>query len=69
MATNGYESVKVFSASKHMDRDRLGETVSTWLAANRHLEVVETVTLQSSDQAFHCLTMILFVRPRASAAA
>jgi hypothetical protein len=53
--------VKLFSATKAMEREHLGETVTEWLAGQPdHLVVDEIRTMQSSDQAFHCVTMIVF---------
>lgn len=57
MQLNG---VKVFSATMQQDRDRLGEQVTAWLAANRHLIIVEVSVTQSSDAAFHCVAITLF---------
>ena len=58
----GYDAVKVFSAAKAADRARLGERVTDWIAAHADLRIVDTVVRQSSDNAFHCLTIIVFYR-------
>jgi len=60
-----YTGVKVFTATKAQERSELGDAVTAWLAAMPAIEVVDTVVRQSSDQQFHCLTIILFYRPRA----
>ena len=52
--------VKVFSATKSRDREKLGERMSAWLAANPTVEVVRTSVSQSSDAGFHCLSFVLF---------
>src|SRR5215217_3437181 len=52
--------VKVFSATKSKDRERLGDRVNDWIAANPTVEVLRTSVMQSSDAAFHCLTFVLF---------
>jgi hypothetical protein len=52
--------VKVFSATKSKDREKLGERVTSWLEANPTVAVVRTSVTQSSDHGFHCLTLILF---------
>ena len=52
--------VKVFSATKSRDRERLGERVTDWIAANPTVEVVRTSITQTSDHAFHCLSFVLF---------
>ena len=63
-----FNGVKVFSATMFQGRACLGERVTEWLAANPHLRVVDTVVHQSSDSAFHCLSITLFYdeQPRAS---
>jgi hypothetical protein len=62
-----FTGVKVFSATKAKDRDELGETVTRWLRSNGDLEVVDRVVRQSSDDEFHCLTIILFYRHKPDA--
>ncbi len=57
-----YTSVKVFAATKHHDREQLGETVTWWLNENPTIEIIDTRVLQSSDQAFHCLSIVVFYR-------
>ena len=61
--------MKVFSATKAKEREELGETVTRWLRSNADLEVVDRVVTQSSDDEFHCLTIVLFYRPKARLAA
>ena len=60
-----FTGVKVFSATKAKDRDDLGEQVTRWLRANGDLEIVDRTVVQSSDNEFHCLTVVLFYRPKA----
>ena len=60
-----FTGVKVFSATKAKEREELGETVTRWLRSNGDLEVVDRVVTQSSDDEFHCLTIVLFYRHRA----
>lgn len=52
--------VKVFSATKAHERDRLGETITAWLRDNPKLVVKEKIVSQSSDQAYHCLSIVIF---------
>lgn len=59
-----FTGVKVFSATKAKERDELGETVTRWLQSNADLEIVDRVVSQSSDDEFHCLSIVLFYRPR-----
>ncbi len=60
-----FTGVKVFSATKAREREELGESVSRWLQANADLEIVDRVVAQSSDNEFHCLTIVLFYRQAA----
>ena len=55
-----FAGVKVFSATLQQDREQLGARIMAWLAANPRLRVVDKVVCQSSDDAFHCLTFVLF---------
>lgn len=59
-----FTGVKVFSATKAKERDDLGEQVTRWLRANADLEVVDRNVMQSSDNEFHCLTVVIFYKPR-----
>lgn len=60
---NSFDAVKVFSATKAREREELGETITRWLANQKdRLEVVDKVVSQSSDNEFHCLSIILFMR-------
>lgn len=59
-----YTQVKVFSATKARDRETLGEEVTRWLSTMpKHLEVVDSRVLQSSDAEFHCISIVLFIAP------
>lgn len=60
----GYDGVQVFSATKAMERDALGQKVTRWLDENEDVTVVDTVVRQSSDNQFHCVTIIIFYRHR-----
>lgn len=60
MAGVTFNGVKVFSTTMQKDRDALGERVTEWLGANQNLRIVESIVLQSSDSAFHCLSITLF---------
>jgi len=55
-----FTGVKVFSATKAKEREELGENVSRWLRSNSDLKIVDKVVCQSSDNEFHCFSMILF---------
>ena len=52
--------VKVFSATKSRDREKLGDRVTAWIAQNPTVEVLRTSVTQTSDAGFHCLSFVLF---------
>jgi hypothetical protein len=52
--------VKVFSATRSRDRATLGERMTEWLDANPGSRVLRTEVRQSSDSAFHCLSIVVF---------
>jgi hypothetical protein len=55
-----FNGVKVFSATMFADRDRLGESITTWLEARPQIKVTQMVVTQSSDAAFHCIAITVF---------
>jgi hypothetical protein len=57
-----YSGVQVFSATKARDREHLGEEITHWLSNHQEVEILDTVVTQSSDSAFHCLTITIFYR-------
>ena len=59
-----FTGVKVFSATKAREREELGETVTRWLRSNADVEVVDRVVSQSSDDEFHCLSIVVFYRQK-----
>lgn len=62
-----FTGVKVFSATKAKEREEIGENITRWLKSNADLEVVDKVVAQSSDNEFHCYTVVLFYQPKAPA--
>ncbi len=58
-----YQAAKVFSATKAKEREELGAHITRWLKENPEVKVKDTVVRQSSDNEFHCLTIILFYDP------
>ena len=62
-----FTGVKVFSATKAREREELGENVTRWIKSNADLEIVDRVVRQSSDNEFHCYSLILFYRERPKA--
>lgn len=61
-----FTGLKIFSATKAKEREELGEHVTRWLRSNADLEVVDRVVRQSSDNEFHCLTIVLFYREKSA---
>ncbi len=59
-----FTGVKVFSTTLARDRDALSDRITQWIRDNPQLEVVDKVVTQSSDNEFHCLTIIFFFRER-----
>jgi hypothetical protein len=63
---SAFDGVKVFSASPFARREILGEEVTCWLEEARRTRpgfaIVDIVVRQSSDRAYHCLSIILFFR-------
>lgn len=55
-----FNGVVVFSATKAMDRDRLGEVITKWMRENPKATVVDKTITQSSDSEFHCVTITLW---------
>ena len=57
---NAFNGIKVFSATMVHDRACLGEKVTEWIRMNPHCQLVDKEITQSSDNAFHCITITLF---------
>lgn len=55
-----FNGVKVFSATMFADRAQLGEKVSAWMASGPPRTFSDIVVTQSSDAAFHCITITVF---------
>jgi hypothetical protein len=57
-----FDGATVFSATMHRERDQLGERITAWLSLHPELAPVDTVVALSSDDRFHCLTIVMFWR-------
>ncbi len=57
-----FTGVKVFSTTLARDREGLSERITKWIRENPQIEIVDQVVRQSSDQEFHCLSILLFFR-------
>ena len=51
--------VKVFSATRLKDRETIGEHVTNWIAANPGARILKTFVALTSDDRFHCLSIVL----------
>jgi len=54
-----FNGVKVFSATTFDDRLHLGEKITKWMKDHHSYNIVDKAVMQSSDQAFHCITVVL----------
>lgn len=61
-----FTGVKTFTGTTSGARETLGDKFNLWLRQHREVEVVETRVLQSSDNAYHCLTIICFYNTKES---
>lgn len=55
-----YKGVKVFTATKAKEREELGNRITQWIEENPDVIIKDTSVTQSSDNEFHCLTIIIF---------
>lgn len=55
-----YQAVRVFTATKAKEREELGDRVTQWLNENSRIRIKDTVVSQSSDNEFHCLSIVVF---------
>ena len=55
-----FDGMKVFSATKMRERNNLGEDITKWMDENKDKFVVDREIRQSSDNEFHCLTIVIF---------
>jgi hypothetical protein len=55
-----FNGMKIFSATMAMDRERLGDKLTAWMDHHPECEVREAIVTQSSDEAFHCITITVF---------
>lgn len=58
-------SCKVFSATMAKERGALGETITSWLRSKPGITILDKIVTQSSDEAFHCLTVLIWFQEAA----
>lgn len=51
---------KVFSATKAREREELGQVVTQFLAGPEVKKLVDKEVHQSSDDEFHCVTIVIW---------
>jgi hypothetical protein len=61
--------MEIFSATKHNERQALGEWITRWLDANPAVKLVGKTVTQSSDSQFHCLTIVVIYTGKAAVSA
>ncbi len=59
-ASSRFNGVKVFVATMVAQRAALGDHVTSWISARPELEIADVVVKQSSDSAFHCISISVF---------
>jgi hypothetical protein len=59
-----FTGVKVFAATKAKEREELSENVNRWIRSNQDLEIVDKVVAQSSDDEFHCYSLVIFYKQK-----
>ncbi len=57
-----FNGVEIFTVTKAKERDKLSQTITGWINANRAITIVDYKITQSSDSEFHCLTVAIFYR-------
>jgi hypothetical protein len=55
-----FNGLRVFPATTAQERDQLGEKIRQWISAHPGVEIVDKIVTQSSDSAFHFLSIALF---------
>lgn len=60
--------IKVFSATKALEREQLGTQIADWMRANKCC-IRRIEFRQSSDSGFHCLSATVFYTPSTMAPA
>lgn len=56
----GKSCVKIFSSTLARDREVMGEQITRWLNQEPKKYVSDYVVKQSSDNEFHCITIVFF---------
>ena len=57
-----FDGMVIFSASKHTDREKMGADVTAWRRNSASATITDVRTMQSSDNEFHCVTVVIFYK-------
>jgi hypothetical protein len=55
-----FNGVKVFTGATELQRKRLGDSVTEWLAVHSDIRIVDVCVMQTSDREYHCVTITIF---------
>jgi hypothetical protein len=59
---SGFDGVQVFSATIGAKRLQLGDRIAEWVASHPAAEIADIIVAQSSDDEFHCVSIVVFYR-------
>lgn len=63
MGKRKFDAMKVFSTTKHREREELGERITAFIRQlPAGVEIVSKDVVLSSDSQFHCFSMVLHLR-------
>ena len=60
MAMVEYNGAQIFTATKAKEREDLGNRLTAWIKEHPDVKIKNTSVTQSSDNEFHCITIIVF---------
>ncbi|MCP4675414.1 MAG: hypothetical protein GY854_07905 [Deltaproteobacteria bacterium] len=55
-----YKGAQIFTATKAKEREDLGNRLTAWIKEHPQIRIKNTSVTQSSDNEFHCITIIVF---------
>lgn len=63
-SSRAFDGVKVFSCTMYAQRMEFDGRVNAWIEAHPDIRIVDMTIVQSSDVAFHCISVVIFWRNR-----
>jgi len=57
-----FDGMAMFSVSKHVDREKMGDDVTAWRKRNPTFVITDVRLTQSSDNEYHCVTIAIFYK-------